>query len=412
MKTQRTKLMAYLGLLAAFMVLSVFTQAQTTDTSTFKPSGHVTSQVFGDYYYKIHADSGNYHKGSTQYAGTSYPQNFSAFDLRPQKKGYDYDISRNFSASVTFAYEGDVDAKNDRIPYLKYANITWKNIFKGSNLVVGAQKTIAFSLLEENVWGYRSIEKTIMDMRGIAGSNDVGAALEGHFDNSSNYGYDVMISNGLGVVSDATINPTTAPLGANIFKKFSGDLWGKFADQKLTVQLYGDYYRTQLQPYQQSKATLKAFVAYQSKPITVGVSVFEQIQQNAAIKSIVPVPTVGSLNDTVSATPFGLSIFVHGPIVKKLGFFARYDTWNADDSYTTGDVYVAGANPITQAFIVGGLDYSPIKNVHFMPNIWVDTYSQAATSSLKSGNVVTTDYSGKKSSDNDIVLRLTFFWTL
>jgi len=140
--------------------------------------------------------------------------------------------------------------------------------------------------------------------------------------------------------------------------------------------------------------------------------VFEQIQQNAAIKSIVPVPTVGSLNDTVSATPFGLSIFVHGPIVKKLGFFARYDTWNADDSYTTGDVYVAGANPITQAFIVGGLDYSPIKNVHFMPNIWVDTYSQAATSSLKSGNVVTTDYSGKKSSDNDIVLRLTFFWTL
>ena len=47
-------------------------------------------------------------------------------------------------------------------------------------------------------------------------------------------------------------------------------------------------------------------------------------------------------------------------------------------------------------FITAGLDYMPIDNVHFMPNVWVNSYS-GKTSSL----------SEKKA---DVVARMTFFY--
>jgi len=389
-----TKLSIYLSLLTIGLLLSLFTQAQTPDTGAFKPSGHVISQAFGDYFYKVHADSLG--RGKTQYAGPNYPQNFSGFEFRRVYLGYEYNFTTHFTAQVVFAYEGDVDAKNDRIPYLKYANIQWKNIYPNATLVVGAQPTPTFSFIEEKAWGYRSVERTLLDMRGIASSNDVGAGLQGKFDKVGNYGYDALIANGTGVVSDATINPTTPPAGANIFKKFYGDLWAKFIDQKLVIQLYGDYYRTQLQPYEQSKTTLKGFVAYQTKPITVGVTVFQQTQQNGAI---IKKPTA----DTATQIPFGFSVFVRGNIITdKLAFFARYDNYNPDVNFSTSDTYATGyTGALQEQFIVAGLDYSPIKNVHFIPNLWLDIYHNA-----------TDGVTGKVANDNDIVPRITFAWSL
>jgi hypothetical protein len=73
---------------------------------------------------------------------------------------------------------------------------------------------------------------------------------------------------------------------------------------------------------------------------------------------------------------------VHGNLIRdKLRFFARYDSYNPDNKidnavYTSYKGNTSNYNdPVTkETFITAGLDYTPAKNVHFMPNIWYNRY--------------------------------------
>src|SRR6476469_6674258 len=161
-------------LLLAFLIsLSLCTIAQGNSDSSFKPSGKLWGYAFGDYYYKAHADSAN-RGGSNQYTGIEKGRN--AFQFRRIYLGYNYDIHPKFSAELLLAAEdnagaptgaigGDLTANGKFTFYIKYANLRWKNIWKGTDLVIGQSATPVFSLVEEPVWGYRSIERTITDIR-------------------------------------------------------------------------------------------------------------------------------------------------------------------------------------------------------------------------------------------------------
>lgn len=353
------------------------------NTAPFVPSGKVTGQLFLDYYWKVHADT--LLRGSTYYAGL--PKGANAIDPRRIYLGYEYQFSPKISAGFLAAYESNYDAQGDRTLYVKNAYLKVKDIYKNADLVLGDQNTPTFTMMEENVWGYRSIEKTIADMRGLGKSTDVGVALLGRFDDKGNFGYNVMIGNGTGQ------KPET-----NIFKKFYGGLYGKFANQKIIVDLNADYERTQLWfNYDQSKTTLKAFVAYQSTPITVGLTYVTQLGQNGAIATDV----ANATSDTSTLMPQGFSAFVHGQIVPdKLNFFARFDYYSPDVNYTNTDVYNKGyTGGLQENFITAGLDFTPLKNVHFMPNVWIDMYHSQAKG-----------VSGSIENDQDIVARLTVFY--
>ena len=71
-----------------------YTQKANADT-TFKPGGKLWGLVFGDLYYKAHADTLN--RGAVnQYTGI--PKNKNAFQIRRVYLGYTYEISRTFTA--------------------------------------------------------------------------------------------------------------------------------------------------------------------------------------------------------------------------------------------------------------------------------------------------------------------------
>ncbi|HUX53420.1 MAG TPA: hypothetical protein VMV56_03325 [Williamwhitmania sp.] len=353
-----------------------------TTTPKFKPSGKVWGYVFGDYYLKTHADSLN--RGKTQYAGKLYPQNFNAFDFRRIYLGYSYNISENFSAELVLTHEGDVvDGNGDRMVYVKAANLRWKNIVHNNDLVIGQTATPIFAMMSEKVWGYRSIEKTVADMRGFGSSSDMGVAWQGKLDDKGSYGYNFMIGNG-----------TAQKLENNRYKKFYGEVYAKLMDQKIILDLTSDH---EISSPTQSKTTIKGFVAYQTDPITVGIEVVNQLQKNYKVDS------VNGSQVNANVVPFAFSVFVKGQIIKnKLNFYARYDTYNPDTKYSRSDLYPKAkpytVNLYTEKFFTGGLDFTPNKNVHFMPNIWLNTYKS------KLDNV-----SGLAKSNYDMVLRLTFF---
>jgi len=395
-------------------------------------TGHLWGYTFADYFYKSHADALN-RGGSNQYTGL--PTDRNAFQLRRIYLGYDYNFNKKFSTELLLAAEDNFPAGNppanaaaggDQLAnsklafYIKLANIRWKNIWKGTDLVIGQQATPAFGGSSEKVWGYRSIERTIADIRRTP-SYDLGVGLQGTFDpKTKNYGYNLLVANGSG-----------AKPAPNSSKWVYGDVWAKFLNQKLIVDIYADYYK---QPdytdsWRHSRQMLKGFAGYSTSPLSVGVEGFI----NNLKQDVIATRTSDCIIDTLNNVASGISAFVNGDIVKgKLRFFARFDhytptnkvdgKYNAyslktnnynDNSYfstaTSADgVKATGDQTYTQNFITLGLDFMPTKNVHIMPNIWYNHYSTQLSNDLN--NSVNGDLASNAKGDYDLVYRVTFYY--
>jgi hypothetical protein len=419
-------------LIAIFFLLAIASQAQYlwNSDSAYKAgasnSGRIWGYVFGDYYYKSHSDSLN-RGGNNQYTGI--PKNRNAFAFRRIYLGYDYNITSKFSAELLLAAEdnfpafnppsqgvanGDELSNSKETFFIKLANVRWKNIWKGTDLIVGEQSTPAFPLLSERVWNYRSIERTIADIRRTP-SYDMGVGLQGKFDpEKGNFGYNLLVANG-----------TSDKPASNSFKWFYGDIYAYALDKRLVFDLYADYQRLNWQPgWHHDRQMTKAFIAYTTPALTVGVEGFIN-----TIRNDTKATKIAGGADTINTAAQGISFYVHGDIVKNyLRFFARYDMYNpnhkVDNSIYSGYAGISPPNgynsvgyklaysPSTgtptaitatttdptskEGFITAGLDFTPAKNVHFMPNIWYTHYA----SQLASG----------KQADYDMVYRMTFYF--
>ncbi len=395
-------------------ISSINAQYLWNSDSAFKAgsanSGRLWGYAFGDFAYKGHSDSLS-RGGSNQYTGI--PQSRTTFQFRRIYLGYDYNITKKFSAEVLLAAEdnfpagdppssvaasGDELLNNKLSFYIKLANIRWKNIWKGTDLVVGQMATPAFPLLTEKVWAYRSIERTVADIRRTP-SYDMGAALQGHFDPKANFGYNLMVGNG----------SSAKPEGDN-FKWLYGDVYAMFLDKRLIFDLYADYERLNWNPaWHHSRQMLKGFIAYNTPGFTVGVEGFINNLKHDNFATRIE----GGI-DTLNSKASAVSFYVHGNIVKdKLRFFARVDTYkpmNVVDNNTyskyvssTGnynDNSYSGTKSTSdqtnkQMFMTAGLDFTPAKNVHFMPNVWYNHYNTQMSTA---------------NGDHDLVWRLTFYY--
>ncbi|HEY6956014.1 MAG TPA: hypothetical protein VI385_12270 [Flavisolibacter sp.] len=390
--------------LRLFIILSVIlfcqpviAQDKLKTDSSFKPSGKLWGYTFGDFYYKAHSDSLN-RGGGNQYTGIEKGRN--AFQIRRVYLGYTYDISPKFTAEMLLAAEdnvttssgvtsGDLLGDNKLSVYIKLANIRWKNIWKGTDLVVGQVATPAFPLLTEPIWGYRSVERTVADIRRTP-SYDLGAALQGTFDSKANFGYDLMVGNGTGAKPEN-----------DKFKWFYGDVFAKFLDKKLVLDLYADYERlNETSSWHHSRNMVKGFIAYTTPAFTIGVEAFK----NHGQQDVVGINTLRK--DTTTANAEAISAYVRGRLKKdKLGFFVRVDNYNPDINYSNNDYtsykgLTGNYEPNNkELFFTTGLDFTPVKNVHFIPNIWYNRYT-----SNQSGKA------GAAYRDHDLVYRITFHY--
>ncbi len=394
------KSLFFTSLIVCFFYGSVNAQFLLNSDSAFKAgspnSGRIWGYAFGDYNYKGHSDTLN-RGGSNQYTGI--PKGRNEFQMRRIYLGYDYNISKTFSAELLLAAEdnvttgagttsGDLLSDNKLSFYVKLANIRWKNIWKGTDLVVGQVATPAFPLLSEKTWAYRSIERTIADIRRTP-SYDFGATLQGKFDAKGNYGYNVMVGNG-----------SSAKPESDNYKWFYGDVYAMFFDKKLIFDVYADYEKLNwTSTWHHSRQMLKGFVAYNTPALTIGAEGFINNLKNDNFAT-----KISGGVDTLSAVSKGISLYIHGDIVKsKLRFFARYDAFNPTNKINNAVYNKYAGNtgnyndPVTkESFITAGLDFTPVKGVHFMPNIWYNSYTNQ-------GFVA-------KYNSSDVVYRLTFYF--
>lgn len=359
-------------------------------------TGRLWGYAFGDFYDKAHTDTLN-RGGSNQYTGI--PGGRTEFQTRRIYLGYDFNISRKFSTEVLLAAEdnittgggttsGDLLADNKLAFFVKLINLRWKNIWKGTDLVIGQVATPGFSTFTEKYWSYRPIERTIIDIRRTP-SYDLGATLQGKIGGSGRFGYDLMVGNGSGARPES-----------DNFKWFYADVWGLFLDKKLAVDLYVDYEKlNSVSNWHHARNMVKGFVAYNLPRFTIGVEGYV----NYLKQDLFATRIAGGI-DTMSHAASGISLYVNGTILpRKLKYYARMDKFNPTNHIDNGtyDKYVGHTanynDPVTrETFVSVGLDFMPIPAVHFMPNIWYNAYKNQ-------GAVYKYD-------SNDLVLRMTFFF--
>ena len=361
--------------------------------------GKFSGYMFGDYYYNVARDSSFNHTAPGAAASSSSAPgatSMQAFQLRRIYFAYDNDISEQFTTRFrleadqaatpgvtapvgTVTVSGTVDTTK-RPPsvsgsgtstapgldelvggkvsvFVKDAYLTWKNIFPGSNLTFGIQPTAAFDI-SEAAYGYRFIEKTIMDLRGIVPSRDLGISLKGKLVHDGMVNYWVMIANGSGN------NPES-----DKYKRYSANIQCK-PITNLQATVYVDYkdagQKVVAGSLVNNSTTIEALFVNYSAPFeyNVGFEAFMQSQANQFT------PTGAATPKTQSG--LGYSLWGSYNVIPELAVLARYDSYDPNtesDNKAKGDL---------RNYIIAGLSWKADKNVSISPNVLYETYEAPA----------------------------------
>jgi len=286
--------------------------------------GIIWGSTFADYSYVAQAEDAT-QKGNND------------FGFRRIYLGYDQSFSEHFAAQVLLeADQFDTDSTGSLNFFVKHAYIEWKDLVPLSSISFGLSQTPSMSL-SEKIWGYRSLEKVILDRHGLVASSDMGAGIKGSMVSDGSIGYAVMVGNGAGTKVEN-----------DKFKKIYGEFY--FDLMKGGVfELYGDYENT---PTSQPRMTGKGLFGYQSPEASFGLEGFYRKIQNGSFSA----PGVQADSNLA-----GGSIYTSFHIAENLRAVLRGDYYDADLSVTS-----AG---FRETFGIAGIDYSPGKGVDVIPNV-------------------------------------------
>lgn len=281
-------------------------------------AGEFKGYMFGDYYYVASADDGE----------VKYPEKQNAFQFRRIYLTYNRSLSDDFSMRYRLeANDAGFGSGSKMTPFLKHAYLKWSGAVAGSDLYLGLSGTPTWAI-SESLWGYRSIEKTVLDLHKIGSSADLGVALKGRVGNLAYY---AMVGNGPGQKPESDN-------GKKLYTSLSIS-----PSEGLTAEVYADY---NMRPGDANEITLKGLLGLERGNLRVGVEPFMRINQNAAAGD----------DQTLS----GVSVFGATGLAESLDGFGRVDVLN-DDAGDTTDILV-----------IAGVDHQPAENIHFMPNIYID----------------------------------------
>ncbi len=339
-------------MLLALAVMTIAGAGHNADAAA-ADAGKFSGYMFGDYYYV---------------AGNHDPalEDLNGFWFRRIYFTYDRKIDDNVAVRLRteMAHPGDFATKGKMTPVVKDAYVKWTH--DRQQVVFGISPRPTWEVIEK-VWGYRSIEKTLLDLqKGYGSSRDFGLAVKGKLGAEGKAYYHTMVANGNSNASET-----------NTGKMVMGSLGAWVTDQVL-IEAYADYDR---RPDDTSRYTLQGFAAYKTDKARLGLQVAYQNRQ------------MGPGTDDANWTLW--SVFGAARLTETTWAFARADgnsDPNPDGPKTSYLPFAADAKPL---FLVAGLDFTVAKNLHLMPNVEAVTYSATG---------------GGADPDADLVPRVTLFY--
>ena len=306
--------------------------------------------MFGDYYWV----AGNHNPDIEGRNGFWFRRIYFTFDQK---------LADHLSVRLRFemASPGNFTSASKIEPFVKDAYL--KYTFGRHRLVVGLSPTPTWEVIEKH-WGYRSVEKTPLDLQKFGSSRDLGIALLGSLDKNGKIRYHVMIANGSGTKGET-----------NEGKKFLASL-GFYPTKSVFIEIYGDY---DDRPGETDRYTLQGFIGLKGSWGRFGVHYAHQTRQVEG----------GDDLELDLASVFGVL-----KIAEKTFVFARYDRMFDPNPDGAKISYIPFDPAAKSNFLVAGFDFHVAERVQVMPNIEVVFYDNV---------------DGDKP-DTDVIPRLTVFY--
>ena len=215
---------------------------------------------------------------------------------------------------------------DDRIQlFLKYAYLEWQKLIPNTSIILGLQGTPTWKIHEE-YWGYRGVQKTVLDLNKLGTSADLGVGLKGEL-SDRRLTYHFLLSNGAG------------------YKQAEKDMYKKghlrlifHLAQGLALSGYADY---EIKDSENSDLTSDFFLGYRKGKFSIAGQYFARFY-----------------NRTENFQAKGFSIFGIAKIHPELILLGRFD-WFEPDDRTEKDEH---------SLIICGMDYTPISDVHLVLN--------------------------------------------
>lgn len=286
----------------------------------------------------------------------------NAFQFRRIYLTFEQDLSDIFDYRIRMELRnaGDFSTKDKLTPFIKDAYLRWTK--NNHSILFGISATPTWGIVE-SFWGYRSVEKTALDLARFGSSREFGIAVKGSIDSAKKVNYHLMIGNGNGVSSD--VGKGKKGLVSLSIVPRSG----------FVVEGYVDF---EDRPGGKRRITVQAFAGIKMENFRSGVQFAHQSRR------------VGPNTDDLSLQI--LSLFAIKQLSNKAWGFTRYD--RMFDPNPDGDkiAYIPFDPTADSNFFLAGIDFKADKDISIIPNLEAVFYGKD---------------SGGNKPDADIIARLT-----
>lgn len=306
------------------MCLTALGLAAVTSVSAQAPDIDWSGLAFLDYQYFI-ADA------NPEVEGTN------SFEYRRIYLTATTDLSPEFRARVRLEAQGRATTQQGRpVPSVKDAWVRWEYAESGHRATLGVQPPPLFQI-SERAWGYRSLERTLIDRTRLRNSRDTGFRLDGPI--VGDLEYSAMIGNGSGARPEAV-----GDRGKDYYVQLAyrpGEIF--------RASLGGDYRERNPDDLDgETSATVSGFVGAVTEGGRLGVEAF--YVHNEFGGDVLP-----------DQDGVGVSVFAVANLTDQTSVIARYD-------YADDDVGVTG---VDEHYVLAAFAYRPIPRVSLMPNVIV-----------------------------------------
>lgn len=301
--------------------------------SALQAQSKISGYMFGDYYYV-----GQNHDSEIE--------GKNGFWFRRIYLTYDQKLNNNFSVRLRLEMNspGDFSTSSKLEPAVKDGYLRWKK--SGQSVMLGISGTPTWGYVEK-FWGYRSVEKTPADLYKFGSSRDFGVAVKGKLGASRKTFYHAMFGNGSSNKSETNDGKKLAlAVGRQLTKNFS-------------VEVYSDF---EERPGATNRITYQGFAGYKTRKFRIGGQYLHQIRKSDGPDQQLQV----------------VSFFGVAQLQDKWSAFLRWDRSFDPVSAGPGISYLPLDGTAKFNFILAGFDFSPDKNVHFMPNFEIVRYDNVA----------------------------------
>jgi len=256
---------------------------------------------------------------------------------------------------------GNFTSDNRLEPFAKDAWVRWK-FTEQHQAYLGLSPTPTMNVVDE-IWSYRFLEKSLLDLQRIGATRDLGVALRGSAGSGQKVRYHFMFGNGSNTRGET-----------NRGKGMLASL-GFYPNDSLVLEFYADYDE---RPLQTDRNTYSAFLAYKRDWGRLGIQYAHQNREGD--------PNV----DLDLMSFFG---FVH--VAPKLTLIGRYDRMFDPNPEGPLIPYLPIDPTAKFHFFLTGIDWKIAEEFSLLPNIEVVRYDEREDGTRPA---------------TDVIPRVTFFY--